>query len=148
MLNTQWKDYGDPYMWCCGCIPPVRLNPICYRFGAKEAKVQQAPEGGWRLPCSCSAVHSTAFISQRVPSEASLSRLFLYLCITVFWLLLLFQKREQRILAHVKAVISSLFLSLFFFFLLNSYFSNYFIFPLWLSQARILQQFPPKCGSN
>lgn len=36
MLNTQRRDYADPYMWCCGCIPPVRLNPICYRFGQKK----------------------------------------------------------------------------------------------------------------
>lgn len=129
MLNTGWKDYADPYMWCCGCIPPVRLNPICYRFGAKEAKVQPAPEGGVDSASFMlrSAFH--VFYITMVPSEASLSGQFLYLAVSVFLLLLEKKKksdRAQRILAHVEAVIS---------FLLNSYFSNYFIFPLWLSRA-------------
>ena len=47
VLNTQRRDYADPYMWCCGCIPPVRLNPICYRFGLKK-RGAEAQGGGWR----------------------------------------------------------------------------------------------------
>lgn len=45
VLNTQRRDYADPYMWCCGCIPPVRLNPICYRFGLKEERCSKQAGG-------------------------------------------------------------------------------------------------------
>lgn len=65
VLNTQWRDYADPYMWCCGCIPPVRLNPICYRFGLKKRGA--ASTRGWVEGCAvlylCFTVHSTSSIS-------------------------------------------------------------------------------------
>lgn len=83
-LNTQWRDYADPYMWCCGCIPPVRLNPICYRFGLKKREVQQAQGGGWRfVQCCIHALQCIPLLLYHRGSELNLplEAVFLSVCI-------------------------------------------------------------------
>lgn len=78
--NARWKDYADPYVWCCGCVPPVGLNPICSRFGLEGA----ASRGGWveagLLLCSRSTVHSTSSISPRVAAKPPFRRPYFHLC--------------------------------------------------------------------
>lgn len=55
--NARWKDYADPYMWCCGCVPPVGLNPICSRFGLEGASKRRRVGGGWSA--AVFSLHST-----------------------------------------------------------------------------------------
>lgn len=66
--------------------------------------MQPAPEGGWRPPRSCFAVHSSSFISQGFRAEPPRPGPLLYLRLAVF---LAFAKKERKkFLAQVKAVIS------------------------------------------
>lgn len=114
VLNTQWRDYADPYMWCCGCIPPVRLNPICYRFGLKKrgAASTRGWVGGFVVLYSCFTVHSTSSISWGIRAKPPFGGSIFYLCVLGHW---------KRTLACVKAVcfffLNSLFIRLFLFFL-------------------------------
>lgn len=64
MMCAQWKDYIDLYMWCCGCIPPVRLSPICYRFGLKKRRCSKHKRVGEGL--FSTEVHSTSSISRGI----------------------------------------------------------------------------------
>ena len=73
VLNTQRRDYADPYMWCCGCIPPVRLNPICYRFGLKKrGAVSTKGRGGGRGRCGAHALQYIPLLLYHGGSELNL----------------------------------------------------------------------------
>lgn len=118
MLNTQWKDYVDPYMWCCGCIPPVRLNPICYRFGLKKRRCSKHK----RVGGGC--IHASQYIPLLLYHEGSelnlpLKAVFFYLCVLGCF------KKKKRILAYM----SRLYTILFFFSEFLLFFFNNFYFP-------------------
>lgn len=137
VLNTQRRDYADPYMWCCGCIPPVRLNPICYRFGLKEERCSK--QAGGEVEGCAGHIHTLQYIPLLLYHGGSelnlpLEVVFLSVCIRTL------KKRKNIGLCQGYTL---------YYFSLNLSFSpSFFIFPLWSRQSQIPIQLPLECGSN